>query len=337
MFHVPFHSLVILDSTRYLHHFPSHEFIDTNVISTWMGQWCNLESLQNSIINIISSRLSLGGRVVLIETNQKQKEFYARYCEDNGIKIFIGDAEYLPINEINFYDFNGITIVGDVHGELNKLYSVLQWGNAYKNLFCFLGDIIDYGKDNIETINIVYSLVMSGKAIMIMGNHERKILKWAENQKAKLSDSNRITTTAINNLSVKNKRCLLNKFRALCARSRNIVEMDDFVLTHGAIHPSYWGVNKNSKAIERYSFYGESDTRSGVFKMTYNWIDHIPKGKTVIVGHDKRSNIAPLNISTSGGNAIFLDTGCGKGGQLTTANLKFEKNKLKLISYKSHS
>lgn len=336
MITVPFHSLVILDSKKNLNKFLFHEFIDAAAIGSWMGQWCNPESLQYEINNLIHCRLRLGGRVVVIETNQKQREDYARYCENNGVKIFIGDADYHPVTEINFCDFNNVIVVGDIHGDLNKLHSVLQWGNAYKSLFCFLGDIIDYGNNSIDAINVIHSLVMSGKAIMIMGNHEKKILKWAENKKTKLSEGNTITTTAINHLSNKQKTIILNKFRSLCARSRNIVEIDDFVLTHGAIHPSYWSSMPNQKSIERYAYNGEIDTRSGMFKMSYNWINCIPKGKTVIVGHDKRSNIAPLNISTSGGNAIFLDTGCGKGGHLTTANLRFVDNKLKLISYKSH-
>jgi hypothetical protein len=64
----------------------------------------------------------------------------------------------------------------------------------------------------------------------------------------------------------------------------------------------------------------------------YTWINEIPKGKTVIVGHDKK----PFNSKTlitcplvklndKDGKAIFLDTGCGKGGFLSGVIILYEE------------
>jgi protein phosphatase len=48
------------------------------------------------------------------------------------------------------------------------------------------------------------------------------------------------------------------------------------------------------------------------------WVDRIPPGLTVLVGHDNRSHDGrPVTLTgLRGGQAIFLDTGAGKGGAL---------------------
>ena len=75
----------------------------------------------------------------------------------------------------------------------------------------------------------------------------------------------------------------------------------------------------------------------------YNWVDDIPMGKTVIVGHDMRPMFAknlltePLVVNnTNGGRAVFMDTGCGKGGKLSGAvYLKDKKDKLMFTEFKA--
>lgn len=71
----------------------------------------------------------------------------------------------------------------------------------------------------------------------------------------------------------------------------------------------------------------------------YNWIDEVPMGKTVIVGHDKMPiyniNItAPMIVTNkNGGRTVFMDTGCGKGGYLSGAVIVNDIN-FKLVDFK---
>jgi len=58
---------------------------------------------------------------------------------------------------------------------------------------------------------------------------------------------------------------------------------------------------------------------------TYRWVETIPAGWTVIVGHDVRSRTAPpIMANAAGGRAIFLDTGAGAGGRLSWIDLPGE-------------
>ena len=58
--------------------------------------------------------------------------------------------------------------------------------------------------------------------------------------------------------------------------------------------------------------------------MSYRWVDDVPEGRIVIVGHDIRAKEPRAVVGAKGGKTVFLDTGCGKGGTLSTADLRFD-------------
>lgn len=307
---------------------------------------------ENLIEELIIARLAVGNRVICL--NYKN-DLFINKLKNLGIRIFIDDniSDYIEIHDQSNFkireNYRGITVLGDVHGELDQLKNAVKWAESRNNYMIFLGDIIDYGSKSLETVEFVYELVMNGKASMLIGNHERKILKWITNKEngvknIKLSEGNKVTSKALLNLSETERKLWITKFKALIGRCEIIKEIDGFVLVHGAVHPTYWertaydGPLKISEKIENYALFGEYDSRSG-FKMIYNWISHIPKYYTVIVGHDTRSTLKPINMNSNGsGNAIFLDTGCGKNGVLTTADLCFfEDRRTILQNYFSHN
>ena len=72
-------------------------------------------------------------------------------------------------------------IIGDVHGMADELKALLQsmgYSNAngaYRHTdrqAIFVGDLIDRGPENIETVEIVKAMVDAGSALIVMGNHE---------------------------------------------------------------------------------------------------------------------------------------------------------------------
>ena len=76
-------------------------------------------------------------------------------------------------------------IIGDVHGHATKLKALLdklgyeRKNGAYRHperTVLFLGDYIDRGPDNPETLRIVREMVDAGTAIALMGNHEYNAL-----------------------------------------------------------------------------------------------------------------------------------------------------------------
>lgn len=90
-------------------------------------------------------------------------------------------------------------VIGDIHGHatklkglLNKLgYTVhtdLKSGNPYYqppkgHRAMFIGDLIDRGTEELETLQIVYAMIDAGVADCVMGNHEYNALAYATENK----------------------------------------------------------------------------------------------------------------------------------------------------------
>lgn len=254
------------------------------------------------------------------------------------------------LEDIKSRGFAGVMPIGDVHGMRESLKNAIDWASARNMFMMFLGDIVDYGPDSIECVNLVYDIVMRGKGALVMGNHERKIERWIEQSargdvRLKLSEGNRATTNQVEALTPDLRRKFEAKYAALLAFSRHHWVIGDTTLfVHGAAEPEMFDIKTSrlSGRFETMALFGEVDNTAkvrddGYPNRIYSWVDRIPAGKCVVVGHDIRSNTKPLEVKGSrGGTAIFMDTGSGKGGRLTTADMIFDGDRLVLKNYTFH-
>lgn len=76
-----------------------------------------------------------------------------------------------------------LDIIGDVHGDLDALQSLLS-GLGYRDgrhpagrRLVFVGDLTDRGRDSRGVLRLVMDLVREGKAQCIAGNHELNLLR----------------------------------------------------------------------------------------------------------------------------------------------------------------
>ena len=81
-------------------------------------------------------------------------------------------------------DNGPIDIVGDVHGEIEPLQSLLRrlgydgdGRHPAKRRLVFLGDLVDRGPDSPGVLELVMRLVGNGTAQCILGNHEMNLLR----------------------------------------------------------------------------------------------------------------------------------------------------------------
>lgn len=92
----------------------------------------------------------------------------------------------------------GYDIIGDIHGYGNKLEELLkklgyvQVGRNYRppigRKTVFLGDLIDRGPDQKRVLEIARSMVDSGDALCIMGNHEFNAINYATEDPGNLGE-----------------------------------------------------------------------------------------------------------------------------------------------------
>ena len=120
------------------------------------------------------------------------------------------------------------------------------------------------------------------------------------------------------------------------AHASYVREIGDIVFAHAGIHPEYWTGELSAKDNESYALFGEFEATSSDQRPTrkYTWAENVPNTKTVVVGHDIRSTDRPLKyVNDLGGTVLFLDTGCGKGGLLSSADFRFDETGAKLVNF----
>lgn len=82
---------------------------------------------------------------------------------------------------------DGYDLIGDIHGQAGKLRALLdklgyrEDGGVYRHpsrQAVFVGDFIDRGPRQLETVAIVRRMVDAGSARAVMGNHEFNAIAW---------------------------------------------------------------------------------------------------------------------------------------------------------------
>ncbi|MEO7360976.1 MAG: metallophosphoesterase, partial [Gemmatimonadaceae bacterium] len=78
-------------------------------------------------------------------------------------------------------------IIGDIHGHAEALTALLRklgyrersgcWRHPDRTAI-FVGDFIDRGPGQLDTVTIVRSMVETGSALAVMGNHEFNAIAW---------------------------------------------------------------------------------------------------------------------------------------------------------------
>ena len=219
--------------------------------------------------------------------------------------------------------FRYIRVIGDVHGNQKGLTEAL---NAHPDtFFLFLGDIPDYGSYTIGAVEEVEYLMSRGLATNLRGNHEWKVFRFITQERGDgfrgtEGHGNAVTFNQIRAMDPVTRIEWEQRFIGLFEMSPDTIEMDDWLFVHAAAHPAMWGNNMfrfhRHSTLETYAIYGETTGRTGLDgfpERLYNWVNKVPPGKTVVVGHAIRSVHEPMVVrGNAGGEVIFLDTGSSK-------------------------
>lgn len=225
-------------------------------------------------------------------------------------------------------NYRKVMAVGDIHGNPVDARLAAGVADAEGALTIYLGDVIDYGDHNLEAFWFVYQRVMQGKAVMVWGNHERKLDMWI---RADFGATYRGTISNGMQKTINELRQLVDRdafraaWNALESMSRQHWVYGDLLFTHGAATAELWDIKDHRPYGEhgQLAYFGQIDrdnpTREdGYPTRVYDWVEKIPAGRTVVVGHDIRSRDEPfVHDNVKGGRAVFLDTGSGKGGKLS--------------------
>lgn len=233
--------------------------------------------------------------------------------------------------------FRGIRMVGDIHGMARDFQETVTDANDKSLFILSLGDIVDYGPDSAQCIDIMYKLTMHGLGIMIIGNHERKFEKYIiqkrdGNIKIQVRGGLQATVDQLESFDAQKRKTIENRFMYIMNHARHHIVIDNkHLCAHASATAEMWKLSQQrlSGLHENRAVFGEIDKDSptnddGYPNRVYNWVDDIPFGNTVYVGHAilSRDEII-IKHGKLGGKAMFLDTGSGKDGKLSYHDIMF--------------
>jgi protein phosphatase len=210
--------------------------------------------------------------------------------------------------------------MGDVHGDLRAFRAAA----ATDRFLVQLGDLSDHGPDSAGVIQLMLEIMAEKRGLFILGNHDRKLGRALSGLGVRMDAPLAATLDQMDD-------ALRSKALAAIHAAPAWIIQGSRAFVHGGFHPAMLdeppppALGRVSALMSR-ALFGETTGRmqsDGYPERVLRWVDRIPAGLTVYCGHDQRSTDGRPYVrnGSAGGQAIFLDTGAGKGGHLSWIDL----------------
>ena len=234
-------------------------------------------------------------------------------------------------------------IIGDVHGCYEELIELLQKlryiieetaddGTNYglkvshpeNRMAVFLGDLIDRGPASPAVLKLVMSMVRSGTALCVPGNHDMKLHKKLTGKAVQEKHGLAETLRQLEGEPDAFKNDVKEFLYGLV--SHYVLDSGKLVVAHAGLKEEMQG--RGSGAVRSFCLYGETTGETDEFGLPvrYNWAAEYRGRAKVVYGHTPVPSAQWLN------NTIDIDTGCVFGGSLTALRYPEEE----LVSVPAH-
>ncbi|MFE4452258.1 polynucleotide kinase-phosphatase [Streptomyces sp. NPDC056796] len=209
-------------------------------------------------------------------------------------------------------------IIGDVHGcssELDTLLGKLGYvGGAHPEgrTAVFVGDLVDRGPDSPGVLRRVMSMVASGDALCVAGNHENKLGRYLKGRGVQHSHGLAETVEQLGREDAGHP-----EFRGEVAEfvdglvSHYVLDEGKLVVCHAGLPEKYHG--RTSGRVRSHALYGETTGETDEFGLPvrYPWAEDYRGAAAVVYGH------TPVPAASWVNNTLCLDTGAVFGGKMT--------------------
>jgi protein phosphatase len=234
-------------------------------------------------------------------------------------------------------------IIGDVHGCFDELQELLmQLGYTINRVEAnqrnfgfeviapenrkaiFVGDLVDRGPDSTNVLRLVMSMVNSGIAYCVPGNHDLKLQQFLNGKNVQLKHGLEVTVKQLETESAAFKKTTEQFLYSLI--SHYVFDNGKLVVAHAGIKEEMQG--RGSGAVRSFCMYGETSGEIDEFGLPvrHNWAKEYRGKAKVIYGHTPVPEAEWLN------RTIDIDTGCVFGGKLTA--LRYPEEELVSIKAK---
>lgn len=232
-------------------------------------------------------------------------------------------------------------IIGDIHGCYDETIELIQkLGYAVNKVvddgtnfgmdvthpknrqIIFLGDLVDRGPNSPAVLRLVMSMVRSGIAFCIPGNHDLKLQKTFKGKKVNLNHGLAETLEQLEKESAEFKDEVKEFLYSLI--SHYVFDDGKLVVAHAGLREEMQG--RGSGAVRAFCLFGETTGEIDEFGLPvrYNWASEYRGKAKVVFGHTPVPEAEWLN------RTIDIDTGCVFGGKLTA--LRYPEEELVSVS-----
>ncbi|MFG2925231.1 polynucleotide kinase-phosphatase [Streptomyces sp. NPDC048305] len=209
-------------------------------------------------------------------------------------------------------------IIGDIHGcssELDTLLAELGYKDGAHpegRTAVFVGDLVDRGPDSPGVLRRVMSMVASGNALCVPGNHENKLGRYLKGRKVQHSHGLAETIEQLEREDAEHP-----EFREQVAEfidglvSHYVLDGGKLVVCHAGLPEKYHG--RTSGRVRSHALYGETTGETDEFGLPvrYPWAEDYRGSAAVVYGH------TPVPVASWVNNTLCLDTGAVFGGRMT--------------------
>ncbi len=210
-----------------------------------------------------------------------------------------------------------VRVVGDVHGDAGAF----RYAAATDRFVVQLGDLVDYGPDSAAVLTLMFRLIDEERGLFLLGNHDFKLARALAGQPIHMTPILASTLRALGPELRERAMIEIGRAPAWLRHGRSL-------FVHAGFHPQMLAADPPPNDLRRpegpvaRALFGEPTGRTqtdGYPERGLGWVDRIPTGLTVYCGHDRRSTDGRpyRRRGIGGGQAIFMDTGAGKGGHLS--------------------
>ncbi|MGW3913413.1 polynucleotide kinase-phosphatase [Streptomyces sp. NPDC005070] len=232
----------------------------------------------------------------------------------------VADAENASVvTEKRFNDLTHLTgpfdIVGDIHGCASELETLLgklgyvDGAHPEGRTAVFVGDLVDRGPDSPGVLRRVMSMVGSGNALCVPGNHENKLGRYLKGRQVQHTHGLAETIEQMDAESEEFRASVREFVDGLV--SHYVLDGGRLVVCHAGLPEKYHG--RTSGRVRSHALYGDTTGETDEFGLPvrYPWAEDYRGRAAVVYGHTPVPNATWLN------NTICLDTGAVFGGKLS--------------------
>jgi protein phosphatase len=260
--------------------------------------------------------------------NLEREGFRKVHVLHSADEVDAAEIERQPLWNNLKHEHGPFDIIGDIHGCFDELVDLLTQlgysvekrssGNdalAYsvtppdRRRVIFLGDLVDRGPKIPEVLGLAMSMVESGTALCVPGNHDIKLMRKLRGKDVQITHGLADSLKQLDTQSPEFRTQVSEFIDSLI--SHYVLDDGKLVVAHAGMKEEMQG--RGSGKVRDFAMYGETTGETDEFglQVRYNWAAEY-RGKAIVVyGH------TPVPQSDWLNRTINIDNGCVFGGSLT--------------------